>query len=434
MTLESNPSPSIKRNINIYPPSAPVTPIPTFNPTGQTRITNEPTKSSAPTTSQTREKPKIVKEEQKVVAITCENAFPDDLQTMFPNSNFVVTDPPLTDIVVTYIYEAFIDNTADKNVALSEMEYQMFFSVLSSSTWMTNGVPTENCPDLLRDALGLTSLNENRKMLVGDGDWSYFLGWKNEPADSFKDGATCATETVKEGSTCYPIVGKITAQVPIDKEISPIIIQTQVMSNIKSSVENDEFLSENVLDMKFLGQTMDTNVGGGFDGPTTRNTEKPNVLSAFGITAICALSVASVLIMVVFGIMRRRKRNQGDFEEIQNDAIALGTSRSDDPETPKLSRNVFTETSPDGVEIVDLDGVFSGVGAPVGDTNTISSSGTGKRGFNLGSFMDSLRGKDDLSYASGPSKHGDARSLADDSAISVETEDYGNARAFRSDL
>ena len=182
---------------------------------------------------------------------------------------------------------------------------------------------------------------------------------------------------------------------------------------------------------------MDTNVGGGFDGPTMspRNTEKSNLLSAFGITAICTLSVASVLIMVVFGIMRRRKRNQGDFEEIQNDAIALGTSRSDDPETPKLSRNVFTETSPDGVEIVDLDGAFSGVGAaPVGDTNTISSSGTGKRGFNLGSFMDSLRGKDDLSYASGPSKHEDGRSLADDSAISVETEDYGNARAFRSDL
>jgi len=440
---ESNPSPrtGTKRNIILIAPSVTTSPSPTFHPTPLFYITNQPTISLAPTNfvssapSQTPEKPKIVREEETndIAAVTCENAFPDDIQTLFSDSKFVVTDPPLTDIVVTYNYEAFIDNNVDKDAALSEMEYSMFFSVLSSSTWMMDGgVPTENCNDILRDALSLYT--DGTRMLAGDDDWSYFLGWKIEPSDSFKDGATCATETTKEGSTCYPIVGKITAQVPIDREFSPVTIRTQVMSNIKSSVENDEFLSEKVLDMKFLGQTLDTN---GFNGPTMppQSPEKPNLLSAFGITAICALSLALVLIALVFGIMRKRKKNQDDFEKIQNDAIELG-ARSDDPETPNQARNVYTETSPDGVEVVDLDGGFGEVGAsPVGDTNTVSSSSTGKRGFNLGSFMDSLRGgKDDLSYASGPSKYDDGRSLAEDSAMSVETEDYGNARGFRSDL
>jgi len=372
-------------------------------------------------------------------AVTCQNSFPN-LEDLFSDMNIIVSDPPLIDIIIQYIYEAFLVDDGNKNDALAAIEDAIFSSVLNETPWMMNNEPNpeSDCTELLATLLNLsitniiTNTNSNRLLTTNDDDWSHFLGWKNQPSDSFQEGATCVNKKVVEGSTCYRIEGKITAQVPIDSNLSPAAIQTQVMSNIKSSVDNGDFISTEVLSMQFLGQTFDGNIGftSGPFFPTAApvNEDVDELLSIFGISAICALSAALILIMGVFGNQHRRRSKERSFGEIQDDAINLGNLKSDDLETP-TARNVFTESSPDGIEIVDLNAGFGGGGAgaaPVGDTNTVNSASTGRTGFNFGSFMDSLRGKDDLSYASGPSQHGDGRSLADDSALSVETEDYGN--------
>eukprot|EP00979_Chaetoceros_neogracilis_P001030 scaffold191_cov273-Chaetoceros_neogracile.AAC.45 len=427
-TINSPSQSNAKRRINVFPPSTTTSPIPTFNPTpAPRRVTDSPTKSEAPSAATV--KPQIIREGEsaKVSTVTCEHSF-QNLDTLFSDVNVVVSDPPLVSVVVDYIYEAYISNdVSDRYKVLAVMEYNMFSSVLNTSPWMNNGVPQGNCTEMLSELLNFSFTGVGSGLIIPvEEDWTHFLGWKIEPPDSFKEGAACVTQTIVDGSTCFPIEGRITAQVPVDNELSPVAIQTQVMNNIKNSVENNDFLNAQVVSMKFIGQSLNEDTGGPvFPTEAPLVADDNGLLSAFGISAICALSAAFLLILGVLKIRHRKNSEDRSFEEVQNDAISLGKGRSDDLETPK-SRHVFTELSPDGVEIVDLDSGFEGGGAaPVGDTNTVNSSSIGKKGFNFGSFMDSLRGRDDLSYASEPSKHGDGRSLEDDSVLSVETEDYG---------
>lgn len=366
--------------------------------------------------------------------MTCEESL-QQAEDILNSYNF--TNPPLTDVVVEFDYEVLVNNVSDKVEALQEIDFKMFSSVLNASPWMANNMPTSSCTEMLKTLLNIDLLQGNaggRTLQTSTEDWGYFLGWKNDPMDTYKDGTDCVTDRAMEGFTCYPIHGRITAQVPVDLELSPLAIQLQVMNRVKTDIEDNQFLSGQIGGVTFLGQTL--NEGKSEVDRDMVPTRPPDVLtkdggnkllSAFGITVICAISATVLIVSALFGLRHRRNRNERQFEKLQNEAIVLGGARSDDPpQTPKKMeqpRHVFTESSPDGVEIVDMNTCGA---ACCGDGDDVSAaqdrtSGGNKKGFSLGSLMDGLRGgKDDISYASGPSK-------GDDSALSVETEDYTNS-------
>jgi hypothetical protein len=443
----------------IVPPSPTISPLPTFNPTPTPiPITDKPTKSSAPSKTPTKsptlppvqgERPKIIRDESTniITAVTCEESFQvDDLLNSY---NF--TNPPLTDVLVEFDYEVFVNDVSDKTAALQEIDYKMFTSVLNASPWMKNNIPTTSCDEMLINVLNIDllppasassgSVGTGTRRLQTTEEWNYFLGWKNDPMDTYKGGIDCVSNRTVDGYTCYPVNGRITAQVPIDLELSPLAIQLRVMNHVKTGVENNQFLSGKIGAVEFLGQTI-TEGKSEVDRdkvptspPEPLNDGRNKLLSAFGITAICAISLTVVFVAALFGMRHRRNRNERQFEKLQNEAIVLGGVRSDDdlhtPKKVEQPRQVFTESSPDGVEIVDMNtcgSVFCGTNDG-GDEASLApqdrDTSGGKKGFSIGSFMDGLRGgKDDLSYVS---KGLDEKSIADDSALSVETEDYTNA-------
>jgi hypothetical protein len=342
------------------------------------------------------------------------------------------TNPPLVDVVVEYDYELFVNDASDKAAALEEIDYKMFLSVLNNSPWMLNNIPTSSCDEMLINVLNLDVLQPSGgRRLALSNDWSYFLGWKNDPADTFQDGSSCITDRAVDGFTCYPINGRITAQVPVDLELSPLAIQLQVMNQVKAGVDKDEFLSGKIGAVEFIGQTIDGKNEIDRDGLPTSSPERLDdgnrLLSAFGITAISAICATVLCVAMLIGMRYRRRSNERNFQKLQNEATMLGGNGSGDSQTPQMEqpRQVFTESSPDGVEIVDMNTCGSAFCGGGDDASTINNrERSGKKGFSIGSLMDGLRGgKDDLSYASGPSKGADDN----DSALSVETEDYGNA-------
>jgi Predicted solute binding protein len=436
----------------IFAPTPTTSPLPTFNPTPTPiPITDKPTKSNAPSKTPTRaptlspvqdERPKVIRDEitNVITAVTCEESFHVD--TLLNAYNF--TNPPLTDVMIEFDYEAFVNDGFDKTAALEEIDYKIFISVLNASPWMNNNIPTSSCDDMLINVLNIDVLGEttrNRKLQLSE-DWDYFLGWKNDPVDAYIDGTDCVSDPIEnlDGYTCYPIHGRITAQVPIDLELSPMAIQLQVMNHVKASVENNPFESENIGAVSFIGQTIleDRNEVDRDKVPTSPpdslNNDN-NLLSAFGITVICAIAVTVVFVTGLFGRRYHKRRKERQFEALQNEAISLGggVPRSDDyPQTPEKveqPRHVFTESSPDGVEIVDMNTCDARAGGDDDASAQDRGKSGGRRGFTIGSLMDGFRGgKDDLSYASGLSKGGmEEHSIADDSALSVETEDYTNS-------
>ena len=293
--------------------------------------------------------------------------------------------------------------------------------------------------------------NETRTLHLQTGtddeDWSNYLGWKNDPAtdaDTIVTSnaansdteselvASCQSEESKAAyaaMTCLPIHGKVTAQLPVDSNPVPLAIEMQIMGRIKDAIDNNVFVSSSdngaiggaVQGMVFRGKNSveyedktdnnrdDSRTG---DGNNFFSRFRDGSLSEFGITYIVALAAAVLLVVVAIrhSCKRRKLERELDLAEKEK-AKELGEGSGDDAGSEVVDRNVMTLASPHSVEVIE----------------DVQDSGNGKNGgLFIDSLMESFRGCDDLSFCSGLSKGGNGNnSVADDSALSVGTEDMG---------
>ena len=459
----------MRRKVYIQPPSPPTTPIPSYRPTPTPiPITSKPTVSSSPTVtastppSAVPQLPKIVDvkadDNSKLIsAITCEDSFVNLNYFFIPGQ---INDPPLKDVIVEYDYEAFILDNADQEKEVQSVDYQMFLDVLSASPWIQRDESDENkieldrsmsCDNMLADLMipgrGSRSRSRSRtrsrsRFLVdAGGDWRPFLGWKNDHPDYINIDTSCTkNDFTVVGATCHTIHGSITGQVPENMELPDISIEQQVMKRIQTGIADNKFQTTNIPNMTFVGSsklidagdynrdTVDTGADTGASQGTDDNGND-TLFSGFGITTIVALSIAITMALGIVGLRYRRSRSaKARFEKYQNDVIAMSGSNEESisvignpPETPEPSRMFMTQASPDAVEII-----ANTNNAMCCAMEPLSGDLERKKSFSLGALMESLRGRDDISYGEDTGHGPDENSLAHGSAFSVETEEFGN--------
>lgn len=348
------------------PTKIPVTENPTFHPSRSSPPSLMPTSSPSWKPTHVRVPPKVeVDEDTKEIATaTCEDSFVEDLDEFIPNVHI----PPLEDMVVEYDYEAFILDTAVKEEALKEVEYEMFRAMLGTSPWMVDEKPLEtDCSDMLADLLDQRGTSRN---LIESLNWGNYLGWKNYPPDRFKEGAECVNSMnlTVANATCYPITGIVTAQVPFDLEIPSFSLKEQIVTHVKTGVENDHFQTESIPEITFIGVSGPIDFGEDINRDNVLNPDRPadvipkdNKLSAFGISAIVLISVSlTILLSIAWTKFRRRcsTSKERELDKIQDDAIALGSLSEHAPSSPgtpevKLNPHDLVQVSPDSVEVVD---------------------------------------------------------------------------------
>lgn len=397
-------------NVNVPAPTpsptvAP-TPSPTPSPTKLPSSSPSLLPSSLPTID---DAPKVIIDQTTsyMESISCEDSF-GNIETYFSDITF--SDPILEDVTIDYDYQLYLSDVQDKDQILSQVEDILFRNIVKASPLSnSNGEPTGSCREMLGDAL---NINNVRRL----NEFTNVLGWNTLPKDGYDIEGECVSLNV-QNVTCFPVKGSITAQIPKQMEGGSVGLDFNVLGQIKSSMEDPNlFLSiEGLNQVQFLGQKSD------YDEPRNDPTRPPStgffddlgdkIVSETGITVICLLSLAFIFgVVIVVVKLKRRNDPRAKFESIQDDAIEIGEAARDDD----MMRPVFTENSPDGVEIVDIGRNEIGEN-PSGnqlDSRTVTTNGT----LNLTNMMDRLRGRDDLSYAE--------ESAADDSAFSVETEDY----------
>ena len=431
----SDAAPSrVSRNAYIPPPSPPTTRIPSFLPTPTPiPITGHPTTrpsgspSQPPTISPTHTPvpPKVEIEvidndTEQITVATCEDSFVD-LQNLIPD--VTISDPPLEDVVVEYEYEAFIANdVVDKDMALKEVEYKMFLDVLGASPLLVDGEPTaDDCSSMLVDAIA--DQFTLSRLLSADEDWGKYLGWKNDPADRFKTDTECVNRNniVVPDATCYPIEGRVTAQVPIDAELTELALEQQIMERIKLGVENEEFQTDSIPQIEFLGypETGTGNGAGHIDRdvvPEPDRNGNPESLSAFGVSAIVVFSAAITVVLAMYAIRARRRRQSPEsrLEQIQSDASSIAGAAKEESVMKVFPHDNGTEANDESIEITEF---MLSDAIPQKATETATETGK-PSGFSR--FLKKKKPSDDISYASGND------GLSRDSAISVETEDFGN--------
>jgi len=423
----------VSRNAFIPPPSPPTTRIPSFQPTPTpipitghptTRPSASPTETPTFSPTHTPVPPKVEIEvidndTAQIAVATCEDSFVD-LENLIPD--VTISDPPLEDVVVEYEYEAFIANdVVSKDTALKEVEYKMFLDVLSASPLLVDGEPTaDDCSGLLVDAIA--DQFTLSRLLNADEDWGKYLGWKNDPADRFKTDAECVNpnKIVVPDATCYPIEGRVTAQVPIDADLTELALEQQIMERIKVGVDNEEFQTESIPQIEFLGypETGPGNGAGHIDRdvvpePDRNGNGEPESLSAFGVSAIVIFSAAITVVLAMYAIRSRRKTPERQLEQIQSDASSIAAAAKEE-NVVEVHNDNRTEANDESIEITEFM-----LSDPIPQKATETANKTGKpSGFSR--FLKKKQPSDDISYASGNDV------LSRDSAISVETEDFGN--------
>lgn len=394
-------------NVNVPAPTPSPTVAPTPSPTKLPSSSPSLLPSSLPTID---DAPKVIIDQTTsyMESISCEDSF-GSIETYFSDITF--SDPILEDVTIDYDYQLYLSNVQDKDQILSQVQDILFRNIVKASPLSdSNGEPTGSCREMLGDAL---NINNVRRL----NDFTNVLGWNTLPKDEYDVEGECVSLENVQDVTCFPVKGSFTAQIPAQMEGGSVGLDFNVLGQIKSSMDDPNlFISiEGLNQVQFLGQKSD------YEEPRNDPTRPPStgffdnledkIVSGTGITVICLLTLAFIFgVVLVVVKLKRRNDPRAKFESIQDDAIEIGEAAIDDD----MMRPVFTENSPDGVEIVDIGRNETGAN-PSGnqlDSRTVTTNGT----LNLTNMMDRLRGRDDLSYAE--------ESAADDSAFSVETEDY----------
>jgi len=364
--------------------------------------------------------------------ISCEDRFYDF--EAITEGVFDSEEPLLTDITISYEYEANIARGVDVGDVIRDVERTIFLDVAASTPLYSaddsgGELTAMNCDKLIALALDLpfARMRLRGRQLNESDDWKNFLGIKSTPEDE-KSGKTCQTSmTADPDTTCYSINAFATVQVPEVQELDPDFVRMKVLQHVKSSMDSNSYATNEMPRMSFVGMRSIDGDGIDINRDEVLNVEPPTseptddgLLTPLGISLAAGLSIAVLLAGLICGVRmkKQRKLSDGQFAKL-DDPVVLGGDGDGDHESdmsPRPSkRNVFTQASPESVEVIDVN-ENKGAG---GWTNCGQGSCGGQ--LSIGDFMDNFRATDE----SVSLESEDYKSIAEDSALSVQTEEYG---------
>lgn len=329
-----------------------------------------------------------------LAAISCDNSFESGNL-----SNYAVLPPFLEELTLSFEYEAYISDTADVAEELKKLQALIVGDLAIQTPLIDQDFEISNmtCNELLLSALDIEKISNQirrkRSLVTDEEDWKAFLGLVSEPSPKINPDFTC--KSTLPNTDCHMVIGYVTAQVPIRRELDQDSIMF-VMSKIKQSLDDEKFVSSTVPKLSFIGSR---------EFPDNTEGERPKAgepwyfdgdgLSVFGILAVVALSLIFLLTMTLL-VMKYKRRNspKGKLDKIQNDALLIG----EDELAMTSKNNVFIDPgSLDSVEVVRVNSV-SLADQP---KDPSGSNAPDRSRFSIGAFMEKIRGRDDMSFASG---------------------------------
>jgi hypothetical protein len=329
--------------------------------------------------------------------------------------NYNLSPPFLEELTLSFEYEAYVSDSADVTEELIKLQALIVGDLAVQTPLIDQEFQIGNmtCNELLLSALDIEKKVSNpnpnpilrkRSLVSEEEDWKAFLGLVSEPSPEINPDITC--DSTIANTDCHVVIGYVTAQVPIIRELDQDSV-IFVMSKIKQSMDEEKYVSSAVPKLSFIGSRafpLDNTEGERpkagdpwyFDGDS---------LSLFGILAIVALSLIFLLTTSLL-VMRYKRRNspKAKLDKIQNDALLIG---EDELATPSKSQVFIDPGSPDSVEVVHLNSIPLDH-SPTHPSNNVSAAAapapaptTDRSKFSIGAFMENIRGRDDISFASG---------------------------------
>lgn len=239
----------------LAPPKETISPSPTFHPT-PTPIpyTSKPTKSSQPTVTASSppsrapvqaDQPKYFYENEQISKITCENSFVN-LDSYYPS--YTNIDSPITNLLTRYDYEIYINNIADRQKALEEIQTKIFESILTLSPWFNEELEsTYLCHEMLMGAM------PQRRRL--NEDLNTFIGWSKNPVDTFSS-EPCTSSEIIDGYTCFAVKGRLTTQIPSTLSKDKLQHQQKLLDTLQSIMDDEAFITGKVNQVNFIGRSL----------------------------------------------------------------------------------------------------------------------------------------------------------------------------------
>jgi hypothetical protein len=343
-----------------------------------------------------------------LASVSCDNSF-NNINLL----NYNLSPPFLEELTLSFEYEAYISDSADVTEELIKLQALMVGDLAVQTPMIDEEFKIGNmtCNELLLSALDIEKkvsnqnpIRRKRSLVSEEEDWKAFLGLVSEPSPEINPDITC--DSTIANTDCHVVIGYVTAQVPIIRELDQDSV-IFVMSKIKQSMDEEKYVSSAVPKLSFIGSRA-------FPLDNTEG-ERPKAgdpwyfdgdgLSLFGILAIVAL-VLIFLLTTSLLVMRYKRRNspQAKLDKIQNDALLIG---EDELATPSKSQVFIDPCSPDSVEVVHMNSIPLDT-SPTHPSNNVSAAAvaaaapaTDRSKFSIGAFMENIRGRDDISYASG---------------------------------
>ncbi|GFH55688.1 predicted protein [Chaetoceros tenuissimus] len=239
----------------LAPPKETISPSPTFHPT-PTPIpyTSKPTKSSQPTVTASSppsrapvqaDQPKFFYENEQISKVTCENSFVN-LDSYYPS--YTNIESPITNLLTRYDYEIYINNIADREKALEEIETKIFESILATSPWFSEELEsTHLCHEMLMGAMP-----QGRRL---NEALNTFIGWSKNPMDTFSS-EPCTSSEIINGYTCFAVKGRLTTQIPSTLTDDKFQHQDKLLNAVKGIMDDEAFITGKVNQVNFIGRSL----------------------------------------------------------------------------------------------------------------------------------------------------------------------------------
>jgi len=250
-----------------------------------------------------------------------------ELQQFEKNKKYI--PPALTNMTISYAYEAFILDKLSheyENAALETVQSNVLVSLsMKSGLIIYNRMAVNRqCVELFKRSV----TSESNQI-----SWGHFLGWKSVPNDivvkeynrraSYQVGCQSKRPiNIPRKTRCIPVQSFLTLYVPFKLSLEPIIIQTQVLNHLKIEMgNNSQLTTKSIPSLSFIGLSLEKNNITGGDlrsniaefNVTDKITKKSDInLSDFGIsfTSFLVLSSLLVLILSVYRMYEWRKKKR----------------------------------------------------------------------------------------------------------------------------
>lgn len=321
-------------------------------------------------------RPIIVKStdnEDRIIAISCENAFTVEDEILYDvyNITLPLSNPILSDIVINFDYDAYLLDDSDSNQALKDVEDNIFNSIVKYSPLLADDgftITDATCDELLENTfesmlVSLGFIASSRSTNIADNEWNYYLGFNKEPIDvisSEAGGCASSMTDAPTGTTCKAISSSFIAQIPVNRELDTDMIKTQMLQHVKNGFEKKEYVTRQIPSMIFVG----TRDALGQNPTNVIDEEKENGLlekaaklfTAFGVSMTFFLVLATSILCGIFFYKFKIKRDMREKNELSYiNKEGLECVPQDVIEEEDLQRAKITQSFDDGVEIVEAE-------------------------------------------------------------------------------